>query len=462
MRPALATLATTLGPSLIGVRWIGGPLLLRCSLGALVGMVIVAFGALLGGLVGAVVPAVLLACLAGWLLGPRLRFEPSEELHAGRLAHGVTGFVLAVGGCLLVLAVFRPVPAWDGWMTWSLKAKALAVDGSFSGSVFNSSVYAYSHQDYPPLLPAWQALAYLIGGDLRVSWPSQFQLAWLWSAGAVALVNLVARRWGSGLLFLLPWLCAPPVIYWAMAGYADVPMALLLLTGTVVLLSSRPPQPAAVAGVLLAGCALMKNEGLPLAVLTAASLLVFSPHRPLPGKALGLVVAAALPWLLSTRIRGIPSDLVTAETLHPQRVLQLTPRLWPIAKAWASQLVGVRSWGLLVAGSVVAALIGWRPRRDLLVAFVSSVALLTGIYVITPYNVSQQLTVSIDRVTIAPLGLLALMMAAAQPPRSAAVRPPSPADADSYPRASSAGRSSSLGDRSRSSSARRRSSSSAR
>jgi hypothetical protein len=335
----------------------------------------------------------------------------------------VTAFVLVIGGCLMALALFRPVPAWDGWMTWSLKAKALAVDGSFNGPVFGSSTYAYSHQDYPPLLSAWQALAYLIGGDLRVSWPSQFQLAWLWTAGGVALVNLIARRWGAGLLFLLPWLCGPPVLYWVMAGYADVPIALLLLAGTAVLLSSGPSHPAAVAGVLLGGCALMKNEGLLLALLTAGAVLVFSRDRAVPAKALGLIVVGALPWLLSTRIRGIPSDLVTAETLQPERVMQLTPRLWPIAKAWASQLLSIRSWAMLVAGAVVAALVGWRPRLDLLVAFMLAVALLTGIYVITPYNVSLQLVVSIDRVTIAPLGLLALMMATANPPQSASVHP---------------------------------------
>src|SRR5215213_4490223 len=115
MRPALAALATTLGPTVLGARWVAGPLLLRCSLGALVGIVIVAFGTLVGG----VVPAVLLACLAGWVLGPRLRFELSGELQAGRLAHGVTAFILVIGGCLLALSLFRPVPAWDGWMTWS-------------------------------------------------------------------------------------------------------------------------------------------------------------------------------------------------------------------------------------------------------------------------------------------------------------------------------------------------------
>jgi hypothetical protein len=431
MRLALAALVTTLGPTLLGTRWVRGPVLLRCSLGALVGIVIVAFGALVGGLVGAVVPAVLLACVAGWLLGPRLRFEPSGQLRAGLLTHRVTYFVLAVGACLLVLSVFRPIPEWDGWMTWSLKAKALAVAGSFNGPVFRSPTYAYSHQDYPPLLPAWQALAYLIGGDPKVSWPLQFQQAWLWIAGSVTLVNLIASRWGPGLLFLLPWLCSPPVLYWTMAGYADVPMAFLLLAGTIVLLSSTPPQPAAVAGLLLAGCALMKNEGLPLAVVAAGSVLLFSPHKAIPAKALGLTVAAAMPWLLFTRVHSIPSDMVTAATLQPTRVLQLMPRLWPIAKAWASQFASLRAWALLVAGAVVAALVGWRPRRDLLVAFLISVALLTGIYVITPYNVSQQLVVSIDRVTIAPLGLLALILATGKPPRSATSHPEPPASGPS-------------------------------
>jgi hypothetical protein len=53
--------------------------------------------------------------------------------------------------------------------------------------------------------------------------------------------------------------------------------------------------------------------------------------------------------------------------------------------------------------------------------------LLTAIYIITPYDVSRQLIVSIDRVTIAPLGLLALMMATGEPPRSATSHPEPPA-----------------------------------
>src|SRR4029453_16708108 len=138
--------------------------------------------------------------------------------------------------------------------------------GHFFGPVFTSPVFGYSHQDYPTLLPAWQALAYLVSGQLTVSWPLQFQLAWLWTAAAIGLVSAVSSQWGRRSLFVAAWICAPRVIYWTMSGCADVPMAFFLVAGVVVLLIS-PSQPPVVAGLLLGACALSKNEGLPLAVL---------------------------------------------------------------------------------------------------------------------------------------------------------------------------------------------------
>ncbi len=411
MRSVLAAVVTTLGPTLIGARWVTGPLLLRYALGALIGMVIVAFGAMIGGLANALVPGLLLACLAGWLLGPRLRFVPAGEIQSDRVVRTTTIFVLVVGACLLIMSVFRPIPAWDAWMTWSLKAKALAVDRSFYGPVFTSQVYGYSHQDYPTLLPGWQALAYLLSGALHVSWPLQFQLAWLWTAGAVALINLTARCWGSGFLFIVAWLCAPQVIYWVMGGYADVPMALLLLTGIVVLLQAHSPRSAAAGGILLAGCVLTKNEGLPLATMAILGMFAFSKHRATPIRVLALILAAAAPWLLFTRLHGIPSDLITARNLAPHRVLALLPRIIPIAEAWSLQLLAVRQWGLLIFAAIVAVLYGWRPRLDLLLVLALSFALLTAIYIITPYDLARHLSASIDRVAIAPVGLLALCLA---------------------------------------------------
>jgi hypothetical protein len=380
----------------------------------------VGLGAIIGGLANALVPGVLVTCLAGWFLGPRLRFVVRGQSGAADpLRRNTLLFIIAVGACLMLLSIFRPIPAWDGWMQWSLKAKALALDGNFYGPVFASPVFAYSHQDYPTLLSAWQALAYLIGGQLTVSWPLQLQLAWLWTAGALGLVGLLYSQWGRSSLFIVAWVCAPAVIYWVMSGYADVPMAFFLLAGVVVLLLS-PSQSPVIAGLLLGACALTKNEGLPLAILTVLSLSVFSGERKVPLQALGILLAVRLPWLLFTGLMGIPNDIVNAATLRPSRLIMLTPRLIPIGEAWVSELLAFKSWGLLLFAAFVGLSLRWRPRGDLVVAFLASVAVLTFIYVVTPKNLAMQLASSLERVAIAPLGLLAVSMATGKPGRSLA------------------------------------------
>ena len=141
--------------------------------------------------------------------------------------------LLGVGAALMIMSLFRPVPAWDAWFTWSLKSKGLAAAGSFQSPVFLSPTYDWSSQTYPTLLPSWQALAYIISGDLSLSWPLQFQQAWLWTSGAVALVALTDGYLRRAFLLPLAWVATPEVVWQSMQGYADVPMALMLILGTV-------------------------------------------------------------------------------------------------------------------------------------------------------------------------------------------------------------------------------------
>jgi hypothetical protein len=417
MMLALAALATTLGPAILGSRWVDGPFIVRYGLGSLVGVALVGLGAIIGGLANALVPGVLVTCFAGWFLGPRLRFVVRGQSGAADpVRRNTLLFIIAIGACLMLLSIFRPIPAWDGWMQWSLKAKALALDGNFYGPVFASPAFNYSHQDYPTLLSAWQALAYLIGGQLTVSWPLQFQLAWLWTAGTLGLVGLLYSQWGRSALFVMAWVCAPALIYWVMAGYADVPMAFFLLAGVVVLLSPSPSP--VIAGLLLGACALTKNEGLPLAILTVLSVSVFSVERKVPLQALGILLVVRLPWLLFTGLMGIPNDIVNAATLRPSRLIMLMPRLIPIGEAWVSELLAFKSWGILLFATCVGLILRWKPRADLIVASIASIAVLTFIYVVTPKNLAMQLVSSLERVAIAPLGLLAVSMATGKPGRS--------------------------------------------
>jgi hypothetical protein len=214
----------------------------------------------------------------------------------------------------------------------------------------------------------------------------------------------------------MAWVCAPAVIYWVMAGYADVPMAFFLLTAVVVLLSPSPSP--VIAGLLLGACALTKNEGLPLAILTVLSVSVFSVERRVPLQALGILLVVRLPWLLFTGLMGIPNDVVNAATLRPSRLIMLMPRLIPIGEAWVSELLAFKSWGILLLATCVGLILRWKPRADLIVASLVSIAVLTFIYVVTPKNFAMQLASSLERVAIAPLGLLAVSMATGKPGRS--------------------------------------------
>jgi len=52
MRALAAAILTTAVPMIVGQRWISGPPVVRCSLGAVLGIVVLAIGGLLGGLAG--------------------------------------------------------------------------------------------------------------------------------------------------------------------------------------------------------------------------------------------------------------------------------------------------------------------------------------------------------------------------------------------------------------------------
>ncbi len=131
----------------------------------MVGIVLLAMGGLIGGLVGSPVLVAVLALLLGWWLGPRVRWDAGLDARSPVVRRTLI-VLLAVGAALMVMSLFRPVPSWDGWFLWSLKAKGLASAGSFRSPVFLSPAYGYSSQDYPTLLPSWQALAYIVLGGI--------------------------------------------------------------------------------------------------------------------------------------------------------------------------------------------------------------------------------------------------------------------------------------------------------
>jgi hypothetical protein len=405
MRLAAAALATTGVPMLVGSRWVVGSWYVRLSLGGLIGVVFLSVGSYLGALAGVLPVGALVGLAAAWLIGPQVSWAPRTAAPSP-LARRVLSLVLVAGGVLLLLSLFRPVAHWDAWFQWSIKAKALADAGGFYAPVFLNPVYEYARPEYPPLLASWQAVAYLISGDLTVSWPLQFQQAWLWTVGGIGLLLLTLShgRWA----FAMPaaWLLSPQVVWQSIQGYADVPMALLILTGTLVVWKAPDRLPNhVVGGVLLAGGALMKNEGLPLVAVILACLLLGRSLHPRLLVAPAVVLCLFLPWLVFTRLNQLATDIIVERR---SIIAELGTRIPLIAGRMTSAMLSPMLWGMLTPGAL--ATMASRRRVDVRLAAAAVLTLLpfVGIYLVTPYDLPFHLTVSVHRVLITPIGLLAL------------------------------------------------------
>ena len=415
MRAIGAAILTTALPMIVGQRFIDGLPIIQWSLGAVVGIILLALGGLFGGLAGSPVLGAVLMLLVGWLVAPRVRWDAGRNT----LSSGVWRVVmvlLGVGAALMIMSLFRPVASWDGWFTWSVKSKGLALTGSFHSPVFLSPSYNYSSQSYPTLLPSWQALAYIISGDLTISWPLQFQQAWLWTAGAVALIAL-ADQYARG-MFLLPlaWVVTPEVVWQSMQGYADVPMALMLVLGAVVLWKGpQNPRAHVVAGVLLAGAALTKSEGTPLVAIILLSLLFTRKPNVVSGVAPAMVFVAALPWFMFARMHGLRGDLVDLSTVTSWIRGEAPGQLSQVVSIMGHELFSPFRWGVLVPACLLAALLARRVDARLGLAALLQLALFAAVYDAAGSSQSGTLEEfmrhNVHRILIAPLGILALSVA---------------------------------------------------
>lgn len=407
MRPFLAALLTTIVPALVGRRWIRGPAALRWGLGSMIGIALIGWGTMLGGLLGSAEAGALFFMTAGWFAGRSARRRARDP---GRRPPIIAVAAIAiVGSFLLSLSLSRPVPGYDAWAIWSMKGKAIAASGDFSSPVFTEAVYQYAHRDYPPLLPSWQATAYGISGDPTVGFPTQFQLAWLWTAAGLAIVSLAGRRRTVTGLALVAWLVAPEVVGELMSGYADVPMALFLVVGIVALLRAEDLG-FAPGALLLAAASLTKTEGLMLAVATVAPLLATRRYRRPAVLAGATIVLAFGPWAAFTVSHGLMGDL-TRPALGDENVAterDAIERLPIVLRSFGSEAIRPGKWGILLPASVLALVVSRLRPSPLVAGFLLSAGALTVIYLITPYDLDWHLSHSANRVVIAPLGLLAL------------------------------------------------------
>lgn len=402
----LAAVVTTALPVIAGWSATRGWWLGRVLVAALLGFCAMGIGGLLGAvlgndlfLVGAGLGLVALATLG------RLRAVNLER--PGRPGRAVVGLLVAVGAVLLLLSVFRAIPTGDAWAIWSLKARAIYESGGIGGPVFTSRAYVFSHQDYPCLLPTIQAIAFKVQGTASLTWPTQWQVAWLWASASVGLVlalpeDAFAQLAGAALL-----LC-PEVLNTSVTGMADAPSALLLLCGAAWLLSPRW-QVKWPAFLLLASAALTKNEGTVEALIVVTAALVLRSSKPPRHLWMATVatLAAAAFWAVYDGIRGVSNDEINAHTLASVTFSTVTTRTGQIFSAMAEHMADPRLWGIVVP-LIIACLVWRRATWSLTAAGLAALAVLFCRYLLSPYQLAWDMRYSIDRVLMAPLGLLLL------------------------------------------------------
>jgi hypothetical protein len=256
------------------------------------------------------------------------------------------------------MARVRPLIEWDSWSIWGRKGEMLFYSGSLPVEFFTSSAYAFMHPDYPMLVPVFESIQFRAMGTTdtqAIHW--QFWLllvAFVW-----AIIYLGLRR--GTLLEWLPLAIAvsivPAVYSQLLTAYADIPMALFLALGVLMLgewLTTRDGKLLALSVLFLAASANTKNEGLMAAVvaLVVAGAVMVAGRRRSDLTTLGLGAAAfvvgILPWRVWIAAHGIQGDIPVLKGLNPSYLADRADRVWPSVKSLYMQVIDQTQWLYIV------------------------------------------------------------------------------------------------------------------
>jgi hypothetical protein len=273
----------------------------------------------------------------------------------------VAAVVAALGAVLLTGSRNLVVFSNDEWAIWAIRGRTLSLAGHLDPAVFQGIATQYQHLDYPLLVPSLIAWGDGLAGHADDA--TAHVLVILLTLGMLAVVGWAANRLAgpyagvcSALLILgTPRLLAP----YGLRLYADVPLAAFAVALLLVLamwITYEDSRLLAVAGVLAAGTAAVKVEGVvfALAGLLAALVVPASVRRARTQVlvAIASMIASMLPWLMWTRAHGIESDLINGQTLNPHHLRQVAGATWLVVRLVMRYWPGYGWWG--IAGGVLA------------------------------------------------------------------------------------------------------------
>jgi hypothetical protein len=221
--------------------------------------------------------------------------------------------VLAVA-MFLGAVVFNPHGEEAAWSIWNLRARFLFRAGAFWRDAFSSDL-AWSHLDYPLLVPALVALCWKLAGQESTDAP--IAIAFLFALGATGvLVSALGALRGKTHALLAGTLLLGTASFVALSAalYGDVPLSFYILASLALLcLQDRHPDDLRftfLAGLMAGFAAWTRNEGiifvLALIVARTFALVKFRERAlsQLPRLLAGLAAPMAVVIVFKLRVGG--------------------------------------------------------------------------------------------------------------------------------------------------------------
>jgi hypothetical protein len=313
-------------------------------------------------------------------LALRSRRGPLSALRSASPLTRLGGFTLTAFAIYaffgMTAAAVRPLSDWDAWSLWSRKAEELFFSGSLPVEFFASPAYGFMHPDYPLLVPVFESIQYRAMGTIDTqAIHAQFWLLLVTFVWAIAYVGARRGTLGHWVPVLMAVSIAPAVYSQLLTAYADMPMALFLALGVLLLgewTSARDGRMLALSVLFLVASANTKNEGLMGAVvaLTVAAVFTAVGRRGRDLRLLGLgaaaFVAGILPWRAWLAAEGIRGDIPIVNGFNPAYLAGRADRVWPSAKSLYLQLIDQGYWLYVIpagAALVLVCLLVQRRRR---------------------------------------------------------------------------------------------------
>jgi hypothetical protein len=324
----------------------------------------------------------------------------------------------AVGGwpirlvlaALLVIALGTPTRSPDARSLWMFHAHLIALEGDLHAQL--DGYAAWSHLDYPVLIPALSASLARALGRWNEIFPKAACVLSLLAPLAAMTAALTRTRLQLAFCILLLLVGGRLLVN----GYMDALLAAHFAAAALVghaFTRSEPGSERRVLGVLLCGLlaalTLIKNEGLVLHGILCVSLL--STARRIDRSFWVLAVVSLLPiaaWKLQLASHGIENDLMRAGMLA-----RLVERV-SSGQVWLQIVVGLALRPRVILPCVLfAAAKRATPPSDLMRLILRACSLyaiaLVIVYLSTPHDLTWHLDTSADR-TVMPIAL-ALVLA---------------------------------------------------